>query len=59
MGVGAWPYTMVFTNIVWCMAYKEGVGGGRILRNGRASRSGRRSGPVQATAERGNHRCYG
>jgi len=34
----AWPlHDIGITNIVWCMAYKRGVGGGgRILRNGRA-----------------------
>jgi len=32
-----WPlHDIAITNIVWCMAYKGSVGGGRILRNGRA-----------------------
>jgi len=32
-----WPlHDIAITNIVWCMAQKGGVGGGRILRNGRA-----------------------
>jgi len=32
-----WPlHNIAITNIVWCMAYNRGVGGGRILSNGRA-----------------------
>ena len=31
-----WPlHDIAIANIVWCMAYERGVGGGRILRNGR------------------------
>ena len=32
-----WPlHDIAITNIVWCMSYTGEVGGGRILRNGRA-----------------------
>jgi len=35
--VGGWPlHNIVMTNIVWCMAYKRGSKGGRILRISRA-----------------------
>jgi len=33
----AWPlHNIVFSNILWCVAYKKAVEGGRILPNGRA-----------------------
>jgi len=32
-----WPsHEIAITNSAWCMAYKGGVGGGRILRNSNA-----------------------
>ena len=35
--VGIWPlHDIAIPNIVWCMAYTREVGGGPILRNGRA-----------------------
>jgi len=35
-GEGRPPHDIVTTNIIWCTAYKRGVGKRRILRNSRA-----------------------